>query len=90
MKQLAFAIYDSASEAYMRPFFMNTIGQAIRQFEDLAVDQEHPIGQHPQDYSLFQIGSYTDHDGVLCASPFECLCRAHEVVAARRNQVTED
>lgn len=61
----AFTIRDSAAEAYMRPFFAQSPGAAIRSFSDLVNDPEHPIGQHPEDYTLFQIGEFEELSGVL-------------------------
>ena len=63
--QLIFSIQDSKAEAYMRPFFANARGIAIREFTNLVNDKNHPVGQHPMDYTLFQIGTWDEDDGVL-------------------------
>ena len=48
MKQIICSIYDTATEAYMRPFTAQTEGQAIRMFEDEALKEGTEINKHPQ------------------------------------------
>lgn len=79
MKIVAYAIYDTAGKAYMRPFFMMADGQARRVFQDMANDESHDIGKHPEDYSLFRIGQFDDNSGELLPEDRECLCTALEV-----------
>lgn len=55
-----FCIYDSKAEAYLRPFFTETKGLAVRSFEDILKDDKHPFAQHPADYTLFHLGSFDD------------------------------
>ncbi len=56
-------IRDSAAEVYARPFFARAPGEAIRSFSDLVNEQDHPIGEHPDHYTLFQIGSFDEQTG---------------------------
>ena len=49
MKLNAYTIYDVASGVYMRPFFSQADGQAIRGFKDIATDADHEVGKHPED-----------------------------------------
>ena len=58
-----YTIFDTASGTYMRPFFTQADGQAVRSFKDISCDAEHEIGQHPEDYSLWRIGLYDDNSG---------------------------
>lgn len=60
-----FTVYDSKAEAYMTPFFLNTIGQAIRSFSDTCNDKSHPFNLHPGDYTLFESGTY-DNSTAQC------------------------
>lgn len=53
-----FAVYDSCAKYYNNPFFMNSVGEAIRGFQDVAVDENTSIGRHPSDFTLFHIGYY--------------------------------
>lgn len=84
MKLNVYAIYDKAVNAYMRPFVMQADGQAIRVFSDMAVDADHEISKHPEDYSLFRIGEFDGNTGALVGSEPRCIGRAHELAAASR------
>ena len=63
MKMNSYSVYDTATAAYMRPFFMQSDGQALRAFTDLATDAEHDIGKHPEHYSLVRLGTFDDNTG---------------------------
>jgi len=63
------ALFDSAAEAYLRPFFSPSRGEAVRSFGDLIADKSHPVGQHPADYSLFVLGEFNQQTGVLTVYP---------------------
>lgn len=86
MRLNVYTIFDSASQAYMRPFFMQSDGQALRSFTDIAQDADHDIGKHPEDYSLYRIGTYDDAKGILHPEDKSCLATAEEVVAASREK----
>ncbi len=65
MKHLIFSIYDEKAKAYLPPFFLPEKGMAIRTFSDCVNDADHAFGRHPHDYTLFYLGEWLDHDGVL-------------------------
>ncbi len=65
----AFTIRDSAAEAFMRPFFAQSKGAAIRSFSDEVNGGDSPISQHPEDYTLFELGVFDELTGRL--SPTE-------------------
>ncbi len=60
MKHKIFTIYDSKAKAYLTPFFLHEDGMAIRVFADCINDGKHQFGKHPEDYTLFNIGSWSD------------------------------
>lgn len=60
MQNKIFTIYDSKAKAYITPFFMHEEGMAIRVFSDCINDTTHQFGKHPEDYTLFTIGSWDD------------------------------
>ena len=35
----------------------------LRQFQDIANDRQHPVGQHPEDYVLFLVGEDDERSG---------------------------
>lgn len=66
MKMLLFAVHDIKAGACVRPpFGVLGRGQAVRMFADMANNLETDIGQHPEDYSLLEIGEFSQVDGVL-------------------------
>jgi hypothetical protein len=86
MKMNVYSIYDKATNAYMRPFFLQADGQALRVFTDMAVDAEHEVSKHPEDYSLFRLGSFDDNAGALVGEEPKCVGRAHELAAKSRER----
>jgi len=60
MNHRIFTIYDSKAKAYLVPFFLHEDGMAVRVFADCVNDPGHQFGKHPEDYTLFQIGSWSD------------------------------
>ncbi len=55
-----FVIYDSKANAYMQPWFLTNEPMAMRAFGDLINDPESNAGKHPEDYTLFKIGTFND------------------------------
>lgn len=86
MKYLICSIYDSGTEAYMRPFLVQATGQAMRLFSDLVVDETHDIGKHPEFYSLFEIGTFNDSSAEIEPHEPVVIARAHELKAQTLNK----
>ncbi len=84
MKHNIYSIFDTASGLYSRPFFTQSDPEAMRSFEDISIDAEHPIGKHPEDYMLFRIGIFDDTKGKLVNEDNECLVTALECIAKAR------
>jgi len=63
MKKRVFTIYDEKSEAYLQPFFLDTVGQAKRAVTDCVNDENHQFCKHPADYTLFELGTFDDSTG---------------------------
>ncbi len=85
MKLNVYSIFDTASGLYSRPFFTQSDPEAMRSFTDIAVDADHPIGKHPEDYSLFRLGTFDDDSGKLNKEDPECLCTALERISFSRS-----
>lgn len=84
MKLLIFAIYDSATEAYMRPWYMQTEAAAMRTFTDICSDADHEMAKNPHDYTLMTLGSWNDNDGSFSPEIPRKLLTALEAVARSR------
>lgn len=59
IKQLV-TVYDSKAETYNAPVAAIAIGEAIRAFADAVNDGQSPFNKHPEDYTLFHIGTFDD------------------------------
>lgn len=60
MKLRIFTVYDQVAKAHLPPFFLPQEGQAIRTFTDMVNNPEHQFGQHPEDYTLTELGVFDD------------------------------
>lgn len=65
MKKQVFSVYDSKAEVFHQPMFLNTIGEATRNFEDACRQEDSPMASHPEDYTLFHIGEFDSDKGLL-------------------------
>lgn len=59
----AYAIFDSCSKAFLPPFFLRNDAQAIRAFSDCVNSKNHQFNEHPEDYTLFLMGTFCDSTG---------------------------
>ena len=88
MIQYAFAVYDTKGETFNLPYFCPTIGLAVRMFEDMALDPQTVVAKHPEDYSLFQLGTYDMATGIFTQDkPPEAISYAHMVNAHQETPV---
>lgn len=60
-----FAVFDKKAVVYMSPFYFLQKGQAIRAFEDSVNDPQSAFYKHPEDYSLFELGTFDDTSGII-------------------------
>lgn len=58
-----FSVYDKKAVAYLQPFMLETEGLAIRLFADKTLEAGTPFNKHPEDYTLFRIGTFDEFDG---------------------------
>lgn len=66
-----FCIHDSKVGAYMQPFFARSIGDAMRSWTAVCNDGKSMMSIYPGDYTLFEIGSYSEDTGVV--TPLDVL-----------------
>lgn len=64
-----FAVLDSKAETYTHPLIFKTKGEAIRSFSDEANNGNSQISRHPEDYTLFEVGSYDDSNATFDLLP---------------------
>lgn len=63
MKLKSFAIWDEKAKSFVAPFFLPEVGMAVRTFKDCINDKNHAFGKHPEDYTLFRVGTFDTDDG---------------------------
>lgn len=65
MRMVMVTVRDVKSEVYMRPWFAQTAGAAIRAFSDevLRDASDNTLSRHPEDYALYEIGLFDDNEG---------------------------
>lgn len=62
MEMLLFTVYDVITDTYSFPFSAKNKTDATRSFRVAANDPKTSIGQNPQDYSLYYLGTYNDEN----------------------------
>ena len=67
MKMNLYAIFDSVSGAFDRPWCSYTDGSASRNFGDIINSGEGPMARHPDHYRLYRVGSWNDNTGKVVA-----------------------
>ncbi len=60
-----FSLYDTKLEGFMRPFFLQTRAVAIRAIIDLAKNAQEEASKHPEDYCLYELGTFDDHSSEI-------------------------
>lgn len=69
MRYKVVSVRDRQANAFAPPFFVNTIGQAIRSFTDEVnrAAEGNQLYKHPEDFDLYDLGDYEDETGVFKA-----------------------
>lgn len=65
MDHKIYCIFDVKAKAYMQPWFMPNDSMASRAFQDCVSDPQHTFGAHPEDYTLFNIGTFNQITGEI-------------------------
>lgn len=88
MKLFVFAVRDLAINAYDRPFFVSHLGMAERGFSDAINDPSSNLYKHPEDYELYQLGTFDDGAGVFEVGIPTQVCTGKSVVKAGSRDVS--
>jgi hypothetical protein len=61
------AVYDRVAESFGQPMFVQSTGVAIRSFTDEVnrSDENNQLYMHADDFELFELGWFTEHDGKI-------------------------
>ncbi len=63
MKLQVFSVFDSKAEAFIQPFYSQTVGTAVRSFEQALQNEEHEFRKFAADYTLFHLGEFDQEEG---------------------------
>lgn len=76
------AVWDSAVQAYNRPFYVPATQLAVRSFTDEVnrQDEKNPMFGHPDDFELRLLATFEEDSGKFEAEDVRTLVRAKDVV----------
>lgn len=58
MKLKLLSVFDSKSKSWSVPIMLNMTESSIRVWSDVINDPKSKYAQHPEDYTLFEMGTY--------------------------------
>jgi len=65
MEHKTFSVFDEKANCFMPPFFQHTEGMAKRVFADAVRQEDHPFHKNPEDYTLYELGTFDDASGQI-------------------------
>jgi len=80
MVHMMYSVLDTKAGIYNTPFSAVSRGAALRVFSDVANDPKTSVAKHPEDYNLFEIGSYDDALGVMIPAQLVALGNASSFI----------
>lgn len=80
MKQQLFAIKDTALNSFLQVFQAPTTGAANRAFADGVNDNQTPMNKHPEDYELYELGTWDQDSGLIEPQTPKMIARARDVI----------
>lgn len=78
-----YSVKDAKVGAFMAPFFMRSKGEAIRAFTDLVNDPQSMVAKHPEDYCLYEIGTWDEELGKILSIPLDSLGLATDFMRSK-------
>lgn len=78
MTLILFTIRDIKAATFAAPFTAPTRGMALRMFADHVNDPQSMPHKHPEDFELYELGTYNDQDGAISAATPKQLGTATE------------
>ena len=82
-----YAIRDTASEGFARPFFFQSEAMAVRSFCAAMTGGDEAMASNPDDFTLYRIGSYNDESGIIEGHDPVRVITGFEAVAEGRKRI---
>lgn len=81
MMQIIVSVKDTAAQAFGRPVFVPSAAVAIRSIKDEInrKDSTDDLAKHPDDFELYQLGTYDDSTGIIDSTMPELIVRAKDL-----------
>ncbi len=79
-----FSVLDLKAQLFMRPFYEQSHGTALRAFSDAVIEDGHPFGKHPEDYHLFFLGSFDEETASFNTCVPEPIAKAIDFTIPQR------
>lgn len=65
MKHVTLSVYDEKAQFFSPPMCFKTVAEGTRVFLDECRNSNSVLSQHPEDFSLYEIGSFDDSNGEI-------------------------
>ena len=90
MRHRVFSVLDGKAKAFLPPFCVGEVGVATRLFSDMVCEPKHQFNNHPEDYTLFEVGLFDD--GTALLEPFgpEMVVTGLQCVVADHSEIQGD
>lgn len=87
MRFILLSIRDRAADAFDRPFCAVSVSSGIRSFADAinGADPSSPLALHPEDFDLYHLGVFHDHNGSFDLLPSPVQVAIGKDLARPRN-----
>lgn len=73
------AVHDSAVDAFNPPIFVAAVGAATRSFIDEVNRPDSAFYMHPDDFQLYELGTFDQITGTFQATEPVLVCRGKDV-----------
>ncbi len=82
-----YCVYDEKANAFLRPFCMPNSATAVRALRDSAKEEDHPFCKNPEDYTLYQVGTFDEERGEIEAfSPIRLISSISQCITGGTDQ----
>ena len=81
MEYEIFVIYDARSNRYSSPMCFDNDAVAVREIVTNAMKPYTAANTHPEDYTVYKIGIYSENDGIISSfSKPERICALNDYI----------
>lgn len=81
MRLSIISVKDTAAQAFGRPIFVPAIAVGLRSFRDEVnrKDSTDELSKHPEDFELYELGSFDDATGIIDVIEPRLVSRAKDL-----------